>query len=659
METILGYLNAKDFGACGSAFETVGYTQSGTNHITVRDTGDFKVGQELSMSGALPRCDCFRIFSPSLPDPGHRAIEREVQIRNWDASNGNHVVYILDIDTANPNVFRWSDDQGRIWHNNVPIDGMWHTLSAGLEVCLDTDHDWAKGWVATIVMRATLTAQIAAIEGNTLILDKTATRTCEGTVIHSDTRALQHAIDTAVENGFNLWIPSGTYRLSKSLYVNNARSFTMRGENPEDTVLDIGVGGIALEDRDGACIVLNKGEEVKLYDISMRGSVGYDRRDQAGHLATRGAEGVWGFYFMKCNALGIWSTRRVYVENCHARQMSAECFYSCSDHRTPDMEPENYTTSITYMRCSVEDCARNAFNNNDMAENTHIIDCRIRNVGGCTWEGASRFVIMRGCYVRNAGAVGLGNVRSRNIEFERLGTGQHMIIDNTFETRCCYPGVTGMICVGAAANQVIIRGNNFVNFNSNAILVSGDTGPRDLPARNTIIIGNCFDMTAEESPSDLRTAIRITASDVTVADNQIYVTGQKDENLTAIEIRDDAQGIILHDNLMRGCGDGIVTARCFGEIGSVIDDRRFYREQEKSWHGNPPTLRRRSHRYRGWHIHWDNGESSVLEDFDPETEVFTLTTPRKMTAGECFTLHPFNLSGKPLDDRIIHNNLVC
>jgi len=656
MEAILGYLNAKDFGACGSAFETIGRVEAGSNRVTVQDVGDFEVGQELQMSGALPRCDSFQIFGPRPKHAHHRRVNGEVEMRGWDGSNGNHVVYFMDVDLACPDRFRWSDDQGRTWHDDVPIDGDWHLLSGGLEVKFDPEYDWAQGWVVTIVMRASLIAEITAIEGNTLVLDKEATRTCEDRILHSDTKALQKAIDTALEQGMNLWIPSGTYKLARTLYINDAVSFTMRGANPETTILDIGVGGIALEDRDGACVVLNKGEEVKLYDLGFRGAVGYDRRDQAGHMLTRGATGVWGFYFMKCNALGIWSTRRVYVENCHARQMSAECFYSSSAHRTPDEEPANYTTSITYMRCSVENCARNAFNNNDMAENTHIIDCRVRDVGGCTWEGASRFVIMRGCYVRNAGAVALGNVRNRSDEFERLGTGQHMVVDNTFESGCPYG--LAQISVGAAANQVTIRGNNFVNFNSNAIIISGDTGPHDLPSRNTIVSANCFDMTAEETPSKPRTAINITASDVTVADNQIYATGARDENLTAIRLRDDAQGIIIHDNLLRGCGHSIVTERCVGEVGSVIDDRHFYREQDASWHGNPPTLRRRSHRYRGWRVQWANGERSVMEDFDPETEIFTLEKPRDMKPGEKFTLHPRTKDGKALEERNIHDNLI-
>lgn len=657
MESILGYLNAKDFGACGSAFETLGRIEAGSNRITLHEVGDFAVGQEVNISGCLPRCDCFRIFGPRPHHARHQKVENEVKLRGWDASNGNHVVYVLDIDRDCPNVFRWSDDQGRVWHDDVPIDGQWHKLSGELEVWFDPEYDWSEGRVVTVVMRAALTAKIIAVDGNTLVLDKEATRTCEDKVIHSDTQALQNAIDAALAQGQNLWIPAGTYRLSKSLHVDNARSITIRGANPEETILDIGVGGIALEDREGACIVLNKGEEVKLYDLGLRGAVGFDRRDQMGHMQTHGATGVWGFYFMKCNALGIWSTRRVYVENCHARQMSAECFYSSSAHRTPDMEPDNYTTSITYMRCSVEDCARNAFNNNDKAENTHLIDCRIRNVGGCTWEGASRFVIMRGCYVRNSGTVGLGNVRSRNNEYERLGTGQHMIVDNTFESGCPYG--RAMIGVGAAANQVIIRGNNFVNFNSNAIHVCGDTTAWDLPPRNTVISANCFDLTAEDSPSVPRIAIHVTASDVTVADNQIYVTGPRDQNVTALKIRDDAQGIIIHDNLLRGCGDSIITERCIGEVGSVVDDRHFYREQNKAWYGNPPALRRRSHRYQGWHIHWDNGDFSILEDFNPETGVFTLAEPRKMLPGETFKLYPYTKNGDALNERNIHDNLIC
>jgi len=655
MEKIMGFFNAKDFGACGSSFETVGTITAGSNRVQVENVGDFAVGQQLKMFGCTPRCDSLWVFGPIPFHSQRRRAEGEVELRGWDASNGDHVVYFLDVDREHPDVFRWTDDQGRTWHENEPLDDGWHKLSGGLEVRF-CDYDWSKGWVITIVMRASMVAEIVGIEGNTLIVDKEATRSCTDRVIHSDTLALQKAIDTALAEGADLWIPEGTYRLSDSLVIKDARSFTIKGASPERTILDIGVGGIGIEAEGGSCLVLKGGEEVKVLDLGFRGAVGFDKRDQAGHrFDTKGATGVWGFYFMKCNAMSTWSTRRVYVENCHARKMSAECFYSSSISRTADMEPEQYTTSITYMRCSVEDCARNAFNNNDKAENTHIIDCRVRDVGGCTWEGASRFVQMRGCYIRNAGCIGMGNVRSRDEVNERLGTGQHIIVDNTFESGCPY-GLAQM-SVGSCASQVIIKGNNFINYNSNAIIVSGNTGPKDMPSRNVIITGNTFDMTAEETPSKPRTVIKVSASDVTISDNQIFTT-VKDELVTAIELRDDARGTIIHDNLIRGCGQFIEYKEADGTVGDVIDERRFCRYNHPFESSTPPLLRRRSHHYRGWIVRWANGEESVMEDFDPDTCIFTLKEPRKLATGDKFTLKPRYADGRLMDERLIHDNMV-
>jgi len=649
MEKIMNYLNAKDFGACGSAFETKGIAIAGSNRIVVENIGDFAVGQQLKMFGVTPRCTEMRLWGPRPHHAQVRMIEGEVEVRGWDASNGDHVAYLLDIDRKNPTVFKWTDDLGRSWHENVPLDREWHALTGGLEVRF-CDFDWSPGYVVSIVMRASMVSEIVAIEGNTLVVEDIVTRSCTDKVIHSDTKALQRAIDAALEEGADLWVPEGTYRLSGELFIPDAKSLTIRGASPERTILDIGV--------DGTCLRTKNGKEFKLYDIGFRGGIGFDRRDQAGHrFDTMGATGVWGFYFMRCSALVVQNTERVYVENCHARKMSMEVFYSHSVPRTKEEEPACYTKSISYVRCVVEDCARNAFNNNDRAENTHMIDCRVRDVGGCTWEGASRFVQMRGCYVRNAGNVAMGNVRDRSIQNELLGTGQHVIVDNTFESSCPYPECLAMLYVGSCASQVIIKGNNFINFNSNAIHVGGETGPVDLPSRNIIITGNTFDMTAEEAPSKPRTAITITTSDVTVADNQIFTT-VKDEKVTAIKLQDNAQGINIHDNLVRGCGNFIEHTTMVGEIDTVIDDRSFYREDQKDWHGYPATVRHRSHHYRGWIVCWENGEESIMEEYNPETYVFTLREPRKMKAGDKFTMKPRYEDGRIMDERMIHDNMV-
>jgi hypothetical protein len=184
-------------------------------------------------------------------------------------------------------------------------------------------------------------------------------------------------------------------------------------------------------------------------------------------MRTHGAGGVWGFYFKLCNALNVSGTERVLVENCHASRMSCECFYSQGPGRWKGHEPKKYTKALTFLRCSVTDAARNAFNNNDFAENTSVLYCRIVDVGGCSWEGASRFVRFIGNYVRNGGTVAMGNIGSREAGLEELGSAQHIIADNVFESGVPYGGCAVRAAVGAT--QVIIRNNLFVNFASSVI----------------------------------------------------------------------------------------------------------------------------------------------------------------------------------------------
>ncbi len=655
MKNILNLLSARDFGASGSSFETEGKMNSKENLIELKCAGDFSVGQQIKVYGGSSRCESLYIFGPHGTHGKRRRVEGEVEVQIENGAVGDRTVYILDFDPKAAEVFRWTDDRGRSWHEGVKADREWHSLSDGVKIRL-SDFDWSLGWVVTLAVSHSFTAEIIGADGNTLTLNKNAECDIKARVTHSDTLPLQRAIDACIDRGCDLFIPEGHYNLSDSITVKGASSLKIIGSSPERTILDIGNGGVGIEAAAGSCIILDGGCEVGLYDLGFRGASGYNYRDQAGHLPMKGASGVWGFYFMKCNALSTWGTERVYVENCHARGMSAECFYSASpEDRTADLEPKQYTKSITYMRCSVEDCARNAFNNNDLAENTHLIDCRIRDVGGCTWEGASRFVEMRGCYVRNSGCVGIGNVRSRKEIHERLGTAQHIITDNTFEEVCPYGGV--MINVGAGASQVIIKNNNFVNFNSNAINVNGNTGNRDLPPKNVIITGNSFNMTAEGSPSRKRTAIAVSVSDVTISDNQIY-SDIKDENITAIDLRDDAQGIIIHDNLIRGIGEAIAETEALGVVGDVINERSFYRNEALFEAAGPTTLRRRSHRYRGWQLIWSDGSKSVMEDFDPETCIFTLKEARAVKIGDRFTLKPMYENGTPMNERIIHDNLI-
>ena len=627
-------LDAREFGASGSTFQTTAAATDGSDRITVADVGDFRVGQGVMVSKCNVHYNRKSLFGPRGTYAAERPLNGEVEVRGYDGSAGSWTVYLVDVDPAKPSVFRWTDDFGRAWHADVPITFDWQPLSGGTEVRF-RPFEWEKGYTVVLSGRDQLVTVIEKIEGNVLTLRDRANRTVAGAVVrHNDTAALQAAITQAVKEKKNVFIPVGNYRLAGALAVKEASALVIEGASAVETVLDISEG-------EGACFNLQGGTEVTVRNVGMVGHSGFDRRDQMGLMSTRGGTAVWGFYFKHCSALGIANTERVLVENCHARRMSAECFYSAGRSRAGTAEPAHYTKAITYLRCSVEDCARNAFNNNDMAENTSILSCRIRDVGGCSWEGASRFVRFTGNYVRNGGTVAMGNIRSRAAQYEQLGSGQHLIADNVFESACPYGGF--MVRAQAGASQVIIRNNLFVNFNSSAIEITSSTGERDLPASNAVIQGNILDMTAVGEEPRPRKAINISASDVTVGGNQIYVRGACDPQLTGIRLVDVAQNVNVHDNLLKQCGTAIIGVRVSARVGMVIDPATFTRETAgRSFH--LPLERRNSHRYRGWHVVWLTGGKpdgrSVIDAFDPETCQFKLREPRAMKAGDVFEVFP-------------------
>ncbi len=188
---------------------------------------------------------------------------------------------------------------------------------------------------------------------------------------------------------------------------------------------------------------------------------------------------------------------------------------------------------------------------------------------------------------------------------------------------------------------MIVRGNLFVNFNSSCVNIDGNTSRRSLPAENALVSGNIFDMTAVGDEPLPRTAIDVSASHATVADNQVYVRGTCDPLLTGIRLRDDALNFDVHDNLLRNCGTGIATGRVSGTVGEVLDAVTFLRREGSN---SPPLARRKSHCYRGWTMVWlKRGKpdgTSVIDHFDAETCRFTLRELRTMTRGDAFELFP-------------------
>jgi hypothetical protein len=388
----------------------------------------------------------------------------------------------------------------------------------------------------------------------------------------------------------------------------------------------------------------------------MVGHSGFAERDQCGWLAMWGTGFFWGMSIKQCYATDIYGTERVLVENCHASRMSAECFAAYGPSRGTLEKPgtKPYSKSVTYLRCSATDCGRNGFNDiNCGPENTSILQCRIVDVGGCAWESASRFVKFVGNYVRNAGTVAIGNLGSGNRDpsFAELGSGQHIVSDNVFESVVPYGGCAVRSCSGAT--QVLITNNLFVNFGSAAVEVLGNADADHFPSANTTISGNLFDMTCITDKSVARHAIEVSANDTLISDNQITVRGQCDPLVTGIRLREPALNLNVHDNLIRNCGAGIVTTRAQARVAEVVDGKSFTFDGYRVPFARPPT----AHRYEGWSLVWlatgSPVASSIIEAFDPLTFRLTLREPRELKAGAVFEIFPTTGANWDLHDNTI------
>jgi hypothetical protein len=622
------WLDVQEVGACGSEFETMASTTEGSNQIVVADVGDFEIGQGVMISKAFVHYEKQRLWGPDWARS--QPLEDAVEIRGYDGTSGSWTAFLLEIYPDPPAKFRFSDDIGRTWSEKLQITGDWQPLSGGTEVKFNR-LQWDGGYAVSFSARDQLLSVIEKIEGNTITLREAPNRTVQDALVrHCDSLALQAAVDRAVREKRHLYFPPGRYRLAQGLVVNEPTAITIQGADPVNTIVDISWG-------EGACFSFRGGHDVTLRNFRLEGHTGYDRRDQCGSLRMPMVPAMWGMYLKGCNAVSIRDTERVLVENCHARKMATECFYSQGRSRQGTQEPAQYTKEITYLRCSCEDCGRNAFNNNDMCENTSVLYCRIRDVGGCSWEGASRYVKFIGNYVRNGGTVAMGNIGSRAEHFETLGSGQHIVADNVFETGVCYGGCA--IRAAHGANQVIIRSNIFVNYGTSAIELMGRSTDRHLPARNCMITGNIMDMTSVEGEPRERYAIQVSASGAVVSDNQIYVRGECDPTVSGIRLYEPAVNLQVRDNMISNCGYGVATGRCRSSVSKVMDRATFIPLQSSF-----PFEWRRSHRYRGWQVSWMNGDThlglSTIEDHDPETLQFRLSEPRAMKAGDDFELFP-------------------
>lgn len=663
-----GFINVRDFGALGSGCTVELEATSGSSVFRALDVGDFSVGDTVLLFGGVPRVANSHIYartdtSAVNPRPPKRRYEVKDELELVGYKGPEAVIYTVDIYPEEPDVIRWTKDNGQSWVEGVPIVNGEAAIENGIKLIIHDFEDKKYGCTAVFACESKRETKILSISGNEIELSVVATVGERCRLAHSDSVAFQRAVDLAIERGGTVYIPNGEYKLTSSVVIKDAENVQIIGESGAGVIIrnsDMPYTFSVDNHTSGPCFKVLNSRNVTFKSFTMIGSMGYAERMLGGcNKSTKGVEPtkVYGFYYSYTSAITFSGVERAHVEDVHARRMSGEAFYSSGAGRIYNASgeceiPDLYQKSINYVNCTAEDLARNAFNNNDRGEGTTVTGCRIVDVGGCAWEGASRFVKITNNYIRNAGPVAIGNVRSRSEEYELLGTAQHIVADNYFEGGICYGGAG--VTVGAAASQVIIRNNMFVNFNSNAILIVPHTQHSDLPPEHVIVTGNSIDLTAIGTPSEKRYGIRVGCDYATVSDNQIYTRGPlADDNTSGIELVENSVNSVIHSNTCANCGRGISALLARGVVGPVKDEREFYREEPLyGLPGLPPMPRRRSHRFAGWIIEWDSGGSSEIEIFDAETKLITLKEPRKMVSGEKFTLFP------PTPSAVIRSNIL-
>ena len=579
------------------------------------------------------------LYGPGEPYSTSKAAKDEIEIRGYDGSAGSWLTYMLEVDGADPVTIRWKDDLAQPWKGTrVPVTFGWQRLSAGIEVKFKKQ-EWKPGQLITFGARDQLVSAIVRIEGKVVTLKHAANHSATGAVVrHTDRGAVQAAITRALRDKRSLYFPAGRYRIPGGLRIEKAAALCLQGSDGNNTILDI-------SDGEGACFGLSGGTEVTIRNFRMVGHTGLAEAPRS--FTTSSGYGFWPNGLKGCSAVTMSGTERVLIENVHASRMASECFYAQGPVREGKKEPAQYQKDLTYLRCSVTDCAANAFNNNDRGENTSILYCRVDGAGWHAAEMPARFLRVIGSYFRNTGAITVGDMSHRFEDLHELGCGQAIVSNNVFEGI----GHCGGIAVNHGSGQVVISNNLFINFNGPAITVSSATvrptlpwfrpdAPQQwgsFPSRNVVIRGNVIDMTCTGEAPAARTGIAVGGSQVTVSDNQIYVRGECDPRVTGISLWEPALDLNVHDNLIRNCGTGLVTARATSRVTQVIDGATFLE-------ASLPLEWRDTHRYRGWNVVWmanrQPGGASVIKEYDPATLRFTLKEPRGMKVGDAFEVFP-------------------
>ena len=85
------WINARDCGASGSAFETTAAASAGSNRLTVAQVGDFKPGQGVMISKCDPQFTR-RILKPPENPYATSPLGETAELRGYDGSSGGWLV---------------------------------------------------------------------------------------------------------------------------------------------------------------------------------------------------------------------------------------------------------------------------------------------------------------------------------------------------------------------------------------------------------------------------------------------------------------------------------------------------------------------------------------------------------------------------------------
>ena len=143
----------------------------------------------------------------------------------------------MDIYPEEPDVIRWTKDNGQSWVEGVPIVNGEAAIENGIKLIIHDFEDKKYGCTAVFACESKREAEILSISGNEIELSVVATVGERCRLAHSDSVAFQRAVDLAIERGGTVYIPNGEYKLTSSVVIKDAGNVQIIGESGAGVII--------------------------------------------------------------------------------------------------------------------------------------------------------------------------------------------------------------------------------------------------------------------------------------------------------------------------------------------------------------------------------------------------------------------------------------